>query len=364
MQENNGKTIETMLDEAIADRTTPGFVLLVKQHGKVVFSKTAGYRRLYPYKEEMTSETIFDLASLTKPLATTTTALAVMEQEKISPDTEIGAFLPSLRRETASISLGQLFTHTSGLPPVPDIFKLFETEAEIDRAKAIGHLFSLTPTVKPGAQVIYSCTGYILLAEAVKKITGENMDELFRQLVTTPGEIDSLLFNPLRSNDKEIKENIAATEYCPWRDRWLKGEVHDENAFCLGGMGGNAGLFGNAEGIMKLLELFSSGGMLNGKHILSEESVRLMTGNQTQGLSPKRAFGFLVQDRDSFAGPLFSPEAFGHTGFTGTSVWMDPSLDLKVVLLTNRVHFGRAATAEKIKTFRKNLHSALSRAFS
>ena len=304
----------------------------------------------------MTFDTVFDLASLTKPLATTVTALSILEKEKLSPLSEAGKFIPELAKGTASITLHQLFTHTSGLPPVPEIFRLFPVEDDIDQEKSLSHLYSITPTVKPGVRVIYSCTGYILLTQILKRITGSDLPELFTRLITVPGTIDSLMFNPPAGTG-----NIAPTEYCSWRKRWLKGEVHDENSYCLEGAGGNAGLFGTASGVLEILSLFRDDGVLNNNQVLSKKSVRLMTSNQTPGLSPKRAYGFLMQDEGVMAGPAFSPEAFGHTGFTGTSVWIDPDRKLEFVIFTNRVHLGRNTNSDKIKSFRERIHTALVR---
>ena len=350
--------IVKIIEDEIKNETFPGIVILVREKGKIVFQKAVGRRQIYPSSEDMTLDSVFDLASLTKPLATAITALAVLEKEKISPLLTVGKFIPELSGKTATITLHQLFTHTSGLPSVPEIFKLFPEEDDIDKERGLNYLFSLTPTVKPGTQVIYSCTGYMLLTQIIKRMTGRELPNLFTDLVTAPGSVSGLTFKPQLESD-----NIVATEYCPWRKRWLKGEVHDENSFCFNGTGGNAGLFGDASGVMELLSLFRGGGVLNGIRILSKESVRLMTSNQIPGLSPERAYGFLMQDEGTLAGSDFSPNAFGHTGFTGTSVWIDPDRELEFVILTNRVHFGRNTNSDKIKSFRKRIHSALVREF-
>ncbi len=351
-----GDAIDRIITDEMEGRTFPGIVILVRKEDQIIYSAVRGKRQLYPGSEPMTIDTLFDLASLTKPLATTVTALSVFEEEGISPQNELGKYLPELADETASVTLHQLLTHSSGLPPEPDIFRLFPGEDDIEIEEALNHLFSLKPTVKPGTRVIYSCTGYIFLARILKRITGKDLPELFKTRITEPGAVDGLMFNPSRGDDK-----IAATEYCPWRKRWIKGKVHDENSHCLGGAGGNAGLFGTASGVMELLCLFKDAGVLNGKRVLSRESVRLMTTNQTPGLSPKRAYGFLMQDDDTFAGPNFSNRAFGHTGFAGTSVWSDPDRGLDFVILTNRVHLGRDTNSDKIKSFRKMIHTALVR---
>ncbi len=347
--------IKYLIDKRLESELFPGIVLKVNKNGREIFQYTRGYRQISPFKEEMRTDTFFDLASLTKPLATTPVALTIFEKEKIDLSTSIGKFLPMLHTETKKITLSQLLTHSSGLPPVPNIFKLFKTESEINTQTALKHLYSLVPEAEPGSGILYSCTGYIFLTRIIMAITGKTLSSLFKEIITQAAGINSLIFNPSTVERK----NTATTEYCTWRKRWIKGEVHDENSFCLNGEGGNAGLFGTANGIMKLLNLITNKGIIGKKQILSEKVCSLMTTCQTGEISPKRGAGFLMQDTDSFAGSLFSNKAFGHTGFTGTSVWIDPVKEICIVALTNRVHFGREKTAETIKQFRKELHSLI-----
>jgi len=352
-------TIDGFITRNLDEQTFPGIVILIVKQGKELFRSSRGYRQIFPSKEEMTFETLFDLASLTKSLATTPVALTVFEKENIGLSTPIGKFLTTLPPATKGITLSQLLTHTSGLPPVPEIFRLFKTENDIDTEVALNHLYSLLPEIQPGTAVLYSCTGYIMLTRIIMEITGDSLSSLFHDLITGPAKIDSLIFNP----SEVEKKRSASTELCKWRKRWIKGEVHDENSFCLNGEGGNAGLFGTSSGIMKLLRIISSGGALEGKQILSPAVCAAMTNCQSGSLRPKRAAGFLMQDTDSFAGELYSRAAYGHTGFTGTSVWVDPVNEIHIVVLTNRVHYGREKTAEPIKNFRKELHSLIYRQF-
>ena len=343
--------IEKLIERSLEDQTFPGIVLIVEKDGRRVLELAEGETGYGGFSRPMEAGALFDLASLTKPLATTTTFLSLCGAESIDLGRRAGDFLPDLNREASDITLTQLMTHTSGLPPIPEIFKLFRTEKEIDRQRALSHLFSIRPEVTPGTEVIYSCTGYILLTRILEKIAGCTLAEAFDRLITGPAGIADLVFNP----DGETRRRCVPTEYCAWRGRMLAGEVHDENSFCLGGEGGNAGLFGTAEAVSALAELFNSEGVLAGRQLLSPEHVRMMTSRQID-LEPARALGFLTQSGESFAGPGFSADAFGHTGFTGTSLWMDNKRGLKVVALTNRVHPGRDLTAEKIKAFRLELH--------
>ena len=347
--------IEKVIQKHLDSHTFPGIVLSIERAGKTFLTLVSGFAQVEPEKVNMSKDTYFDMASVTKPLATTTAFLALCEAESIDLRKPAGSFIPELNSQTAGLSLTSLMTHTSGLPPIPEIYRLFDSGADIDLDRSLKHLYSLTPEQPPGTGVLYSCTGYILLTRILERISGHKLSEVFQELVSGACGIEHLVFNPPES----LRNQCAATEFDPWRGRLIRGEVHDENSFCFKGEGGNAGLFGTVSAVSEFLDLFLSEGVLRGKQILSPESVRNMTTCQTPGFSPRRAWGFLTQDKDSLAGPGFSEGAFGHSGFTGTSVWVDPELQLKVVTLTNRVHFGRDNTAEKIKLFRRELHQAI-----
>lgn len=347
--------IKKIIEEHLEKGSFPGIVLHVEKDGKDIIDLSMGNTGEGEYSEPISAGSLFDLASLTKPLATTTTFLALTQAEGIDLNKNAGYFLQDLNREAGEINLIQLMTHTSGLPPVPEIFKLFKTEDEICEGKGLTHLMSIKPEKPPGTEVIYSCTGYILLTQILKKIADCSLSEAFRKLITEPAGLKDLIFNP----GAEDKKRAVPTEFCSLRQRMLKGEVHDENSFCLGGEGGNAGLFGTAASVAAIADLFCSEGVLNRKQLISAENINRMTTPQNGELFPPRALGFLTQCSESFAGTGFSSGAFGHTGFTGTSLWMDNSRKLKIVSLTNRVHLGREQTAEKIKSFRKSLHQSI-----
>ncbi len=343
-----------LIEESIAGGCFPGISLIVEKDGKRIAAENYG-NMSYDDETYVSSDTLFDLASLTKPLATTPVLLALLDAEGLDTGKTLSYFLDKINEESGALSLQQLMTHSSGLPPVPEIFRLFETESDIDEQRALRHLYSLVPEVNPGTEVIYSCTGYILLTQVLKKIAGMSLAEAFYKLIIEPSGISDLKFNP----DGDDKKRSAATEFCSWRGRQLKGEVHDENSWCLGGEGGNAGLFGTAEAVSSIADLFMHEGVLNGRQILKPEYVQKMTTTQSEELQPSRALGFLTQSAESFAGQGFSEASFGHTGFTGTSLWIDPEMGLKVTALTNRVNLGRDNTADKIKAFRLDLHKLI-----
>jgi CubicO group peptidase (beta-lactamase class C family) len=181
-----------------------------------------------------------------------------------------------------------------------------------------------------------------MLGLFLRRVTGRRLRDLFRDLVAAPlGVAGDLLFNP------PDPRRCAPTELCKWRGRWIRGEVHDENCWCLGGDAGNAGLFGTAAAVLRWLDALAA-----------DERFEAMRRSFTDGLNRRRALGFMMHDAEAPVGPSYSSESFGHTGFTGTSVWVEPAARLRVVALTNRVHLGRAETADKLVAWRRALHEA------
>ncbi len=333
--------VEAVVEQGIVDGTFPGAVVLIEKKGKVALSVVRGDRQIEPVREPMSPDTLFDLASLTKPLATAPLALLVAAQG-IDLDGRLGRYLPGLCAESRDLTLRQLLLHTSGLAAVPDLYTAFADPTAVDREAAERLLLSRRPQRPPGTEVVYSCTGYQLLGLLLRRVTGLPLGELFRTVIAEPlGLARELLFNPPEPG------RCAATERCPWRGRWIRGEVHDENSWCLGGEAGNAGLFGTAAAVLRLLGVLAEA-----------DQFRQMRTSFTDGLNRRRAIGFMMHDAEAPVGPLFSRDSFGHTGFTGTSVWVEPAAELSVVALTNRVHLGRAGTQEKLVAFRRALHEA------
>jgi len=352
--------IEPIVASAIDRGHIPGVVLLVERDGKVVYSLVRGCRQIEPSREEMSLDTIFDLASLTKPLATAILVLRFINEEGIGLERKIGDLVPAVVSSSGDLTIAQLLLHTAGLPPDPFVYRLFPDPDDIDVERAESAILSVEPEEAPGTQVIYSCTGYLILGLILRRLTGVGIGSLFESNIAGPAGLTDLRFNP----DSSRAGRIAPTEFCSWRKRWIRGQVHDENSYVFRGEGGNAGLFGTARDVLTLLSLFSDEGQVGNVSILSSDSVSLMARCLTQGLNERRSVGFKMQDRDSPVGGLFGRSSFGHTGFTGTSLWIDPEKKLKIVVLTNRVHLGREKTEAAISTFRKKLHAAIYRAFT
>jgi len=343
--------IKKLIDSEIKNGTFPGAVVLVEKDNSITCGIAGGHRDPNLPGDEMTRDTLFDLASLTKPLATALLTLIVFEEEKESVYSTLSRFFDNLPEESRGITVFQLLTHSSGLPPVPDIYLSFPDSEKINPRLARKILLSKIPVKKPGREIIYSCTGYLFTGLILERITGIKLSSLFKKLIVDKAGITDLFFNP----EKIFLNRIAPTEYCKWRNRRLRGEVHDENSYCMGGDGGNAGLFGTADSALKLTKIFTDKGLFNGRRILKEESVNLMTHAQIEN----RSVGFMVQNPLSPCGLLFSKDSYGHTGFTGTSIWIEPEESLKIIVFTNRVYFGRENTAEKIKSFRREVHSLI-----
>jgi CubicO group peptidase (beta-lactamase class C family) len=349
--------IESLIDEAIRKNCFPGIVTLVSKQGSVVFSHTKGSRQLDPQEEDMTEDTIFDLSEITQPLATALLTVMIMGREKIGVGETIGYFMPEIVQESRDITLGQLLLHTGGLPPRAELYKEFPDSRNIDYNRAVQLLLAVKPQNPPGKQLLYSQTGYLLLGQFLRRVTGARVQELFAQLVAAPCGLADTFFNP----PVVLWGRVAPTGRCPWRKRRILGQVYDKDSYCLGGEGGNAGLFATAPSVLQLLSLFENGGVVNGFRLLSENQAKLMRTSLTAGLNGRRSFGFLLQDEGSPVGPLYSSESYGHTGDTGTSVWIEPAGQLMIVMLTNRVHLDGEQTQSAFADFRMQLHTLVHR---
>ncbi len=352
--------VEQLVRRHLHEGTFPGVVIAVRSRGSAVYRLSAGHRALDPHPLELTLNTPFDLASLTKPLATAVMVLRAVEEHGLSLRTRLGDLLALEDPAVADTTILQLLTHTSGLPPSIEIPAAFPDARMIDGDRSRQILRSVGLERPPGEEVVYSCTGYLLLGLAVEALNGSSLrgvwDTLSRKIPGLAGPRFPCLDRPI--------QDAAITEYCPWRGEWIRGVVHDETSYCLGGDGGNAGLFGTAEGVLSLLDILRSGGLVGDSRVLSSDSVGLMTSCQSAPLSPYRSAAYLMQGPGFPFGSVFGRGSFGHTGFTGTSVAVDPDAELEMVVLTNRVHLGREHTAKKIVRFRREIHLLLHRLFA
>jgi CubicO group peptidase (beta-lactamase class C family) len=294
-----------------------------------------------------------------------------MDSSAIDPERTVGYYLAgaglgrTLASETARLPLGSLLNHTSGLPPIPALQAFFPDPARIDRDEAIARLLAIRPEAEVGARVAYSCTGYMILGVVLESVSGVSLGELFRREMAEPLRLPRAKFGraePGRTSEPAPLSGAAATELCAWRGRRVRGQVHDESAFCLGGQAGNAGLFVSLDDVERLAGLMADGGRLDGRRILSERSVARMTTDSTPGLEERRGYGYRLHDEATVDGPAWPRPTFGHTGFTGGSLFIEPGRRLVSIALTNRVYFGRDETAPRIAEFRRAFNALAWRA--
>ncbi|MDP9034693.1 MAG: DUF1343 domain-containing protein [Myxococcota bacterium] len=319
------RAIDALVAESIAAQRVPGAVVLIGRREGILFRRAYGFREVEPERVAMTVDTVFDLASLTKPLATATTLMALVERGAVGLDEPLVRYVPECRRDgKGAITLRHLLLHVSGLPadtPKEDFAQ--------GRTEAIRRICSVSLRGVPGTVSIYSDLGFILLEEVIRRVTS-------RELSAVAGE---LVFAPLGMRDTGFLPQDALRKRAAWTElvdgEWRAGVVHDPRAFLLGGVAGHAGLFSTADDLAVYARALLGGGEVDGKRILSPRSVAAMIAphDVPTGI---RALGWAVQSQ--WRGDGFSPRAFGHLGFTGTSLWIDPDKDLFVAVLTNRVH--------------------------
>ncbi|MBM3500982.1 MAG: beta-lactamase family protein, partial [Armatimonadetes bacterium] len=342
--------LDRLIDECLARGDFPGVAAWVEHEGEVVYRRAAGHRMVVPERRPMLEDTVFDLASLTKPLATATAVLQLAEAGRLSLQDEVSRFLPAFsgdQRDTVTVH--HLLTHSAGLPAYKNYL-----EGHMGPDEILADLCRLPLAAPPGARFIYSCLGYMLLRAIVGTVAGQRLDAYCTQRVFYPLGMHETLFNP----PPEVRERCAATEQLP--DRVLCGEVHDENARALEGVGGNAGLFGTAADVARFCRMILNDGALDGARVLSEPLLHRALSNQALHPGHARGFGW---DIDSDYTPVVRGDVFpaggvGHTGYTGTSIWIDPPSRTFIVLLTNRCHPTRDGLAANLRRGVANLVGA------
>ncbi|MBF0232377.1 MAG: serine hydrolase [Desulfamplus sp.] len=349
---------------AVNSRVFPGAVLLVSHKGKVVFHEAFGLADISS-GQLMTKDSVFDLASLTKPLATALSIIKLVECGAICVDQRLGQILTHIPSDKASITVEQLLRHTSGLPAHRPFYKrviAYPLQVRLDLMRKL--VLKEVLVAKPGEDQIYSDLGYMLIAWIIEIVSGCLLDQFVQRYLYEPLGIKDLYFVRMASHkhtenrmcEKSIifqrSKLFVSTEMCPWRKKVLRGEVHDDNAWSVGGVDGHAGLFGTASGVYSLLKELIN--LVNGKksllfssHVLKYFLKKKEGENMVGGFDTPSLHG-------SSAGKYFSSESFGHLGFTGTSFWVDPLKAIIVVLLSNRVHPSR--NNQQIKGFRPEIH--------
>jgi len=347
--------VDRLMKDAVLNDVFPGGVLLVSLDGATVFFEAYGSANLFAGRQ-MTKETVFDLASLTKPLATSLAIMHLLERSKLSLEQSLGSILPSFNNmDKKKIRIEHLLYHNSGLPDYRPYYKLLCKIEPHRRKVALRELLAKEPLIHaPGEQTIYSDIGFMILCWVIEEISGPRLDRFVTENIYRPLGLNNLFFIDI--DGKSRRAEFAATERCPWRGILLDGKVHDDNAYAVGGIEGHAGLFGTAVDIFFLLSE-----LMTAYHGDSSTGVFDIDLVQTFIKRPERegrALGFDIPSSvDPSCGRYFSERTVGHLGFTGTSFWMDLDRGIIIILLTNRIHPSR--DNNRIKAFRPKLHDAV-----
>jgi beta-N-acetylhexosaminidase len=329
--------LDRVIEAAVAARAFPGAVVAVGRDGVLAHLKAFGRLSYDPDAAAVRPDTIYDLASLTKVIVTTTMAMILVDEGKLDITKPVSAFLPEFRGGAKDkVTVAHLLTHSAGVDWWAPLYKeMSGKEAYLQR------ILGMDLVYEPGTKSVYSDLGVLLLGEILERVAGETIESFARTRILGPLGMKDTTYRPR----PELLPRIAPTENDPWRGRVVRGEVHDENALAFGaGVAPHAGLFGTAPDLARFAQMLIGGGVLEHQRIVSRETLDRFT--KRAGVpGSSRALGWDTPSEKSSAGDLFSPTSFGHTGFTGTSMWMDPERKLFVVLLTNRVHPTRANNA-------------------
>lgn len=321
-------SLEAVLLRAVADSAFPGAYAVVGNSHQVLAEFGVGKLDVDdPTRPD--NRTVWDMASMSKLVSTTSAMIQLVASNRVVLDSPVVRYLPSWTAAgTEHITVRQLFTHSSGLPAGRPLYK----EADTDTAARM-IVYATGPINPPGTKYVYSDLGFILLGRLVQQVTGQPLDVYVQQHVFGPLDMSDTRYLPPAS----WLPRIAPTEIDPWRGRHIRGEVHDENASRLGGVAGHAGVFSSARDMSRFAQMYLSGGTLDGHHVLDATTLNRFIRVQDTTIS-RRALGWETPTGGNSSGHRLSKLSFGHTGFTGTSLWMDPTRDLFVLLLSNRVN--------------------------
>ena len=362
---NPEPNISAMLLSRIDSGDFPSAVYVVAEHRRAVFTDALGDAVREPESRAATLETIYDLASLTKPLVTGLLCAQLVELGELTLDSSVANYLLEFDRPDKNrITIRELLTHTSGLPAWRPLYLL-----AVEKESALASIANETLDARPGEQVIYSDLGFIVLGFLLERLMGSRLDELALNRIVKPLELQHTFFNPAAATrtgvaacetgnayERDMCEKSFSVEsiasYHGWRKEVVWGDVHDGNAHFLGGTAGHAGLFSTAHETLRLANQFIAGQ----SQLLSSETCQLFQQNMTEGMNEARSFAWqLAATKDSTRGPSLPSDAFGHTGFTGTSCWIDAHRERVFILLTNRTH-ARALPFANINAVRREFH--------
>lgn len=341
MQSSQLKRISDVINEALENKEFPGAVVVIGRQGKTVFREAYGQSQLVPETRGMEMDMIFDMASITKPIATATSIMILVEQGRINLWDKVKEYIPDFQpykkesnQEPEDIRVWHLLTHTSGLPPYADVAQIKKIYgAPCPRDRLVDYIGKLPKTDPPGKVFHYSCLGYISLAYIVERISGMDIAEFSQKYIFKPLRMKHTFFNPPAG----LHDLCVPTEVIEGKP--LIGIVHDPLARLQGGISGNAGLFSSADDLSIFAQMMLNKGTFDGIRILSPLSVERMTAVYPKAKFAGRGLGWDLDSAYSTnKGDLFGENSYGHTGYTGTSIWIDPDTQTFVIFLTNRVH--------------------------
>lgn len=356
--------VDAAVEAGLAARAFPGGVLAVGRRGGLAHLRAFGRLSYDAGAAPVATDTIYDLASVTKVVVTTTLSMVLVDEGKLDLEAPVHGFFPAFSGPAKDrVTVRQLLSHSGGLLWWAPLYRELR-----GKAAYLDRIVSMELDYEPGSRTVYSDLGIILLGDILERLGGAPLDDLARRRVFGPLGMEDAQYRPPAA----LLDRIAPTENDPWRGRVVRGEVHDENAVALGGVAPHAGLFATAADIARLAEMLLARGSSGGKRVVSRATVELFTtragvpgssralGWDTPADESGRRTSTAGQPGHSSAGSLLSARSFGHTGFTGTSMWTDPERDLYVILLTNRVHPTREN--DKIRGVRPRVADAAVRA--
>lgn len=355
--------LTTLLEKHIEAGEFPSAVYLVAERDEIIYTDALGYSVVEPYRVANKIDTIYDLASLTKPLVTALLCARRIELGELTLDSSVSHYLGEFdRTDRQTITVRELLTHTSGLPAWRPLYLLTEDEPE----RTAGVIANLELEYKPGTRVIYSDLGYIALGILLERMSHQRLADMAKREIFEPLKLTQTFFNPElalqtgiaacetgNAYELDMCKQSGAGEYANSRQRLIWGEVHDGNAYFLGGAAGHAGLFSTARETFLIAQQFLGGST----KLLTPETCRMFRENMTEGLEEARSIGWqLAATKDSTGGADLPPDSFGHNGFTGTAVWIDPAHQRVFILLTNRTH-AHALPFANINAVRREFNS-------
>jgi CubicO group peptidase (beta-lactamase class C family) len=332
-----------VLDNAVKEKQIPSAVAVIGLKGKMVGTHSVGQFISNDKVYQTNLDTIYDCASLTKVVVTLPLVRILVEKGLLSLEEPVASFIPGFSSHGKSlVTIKHLLTHTSGLTS----YRRMNSQG-LSAEQIKDEIYHQALDYTPGSKVVYSDLGFIILGEIISNILQISLDEAAYKFIFQPLGMKDTLFCP----PPDLKERISPTEYREALGTFQWGEVHDENALALGGVCGHAGMFSTALDLANYAAIWLRGGRTASPQLISQDSVTAAISNYTSHLSAARGLGWVLKG-DSFdaSGNQLSDACFGHTGFTGTSIWLDPKLDLYIILLTNRVHFGRETSINDIRT--------------